>query len=511
MKQVACGVAFLLSLTLLVAPGSAGVAPCPLGCRRLTKACRQSARVSRRSCVSSCGGSANVASCRTSCLTTLRAAMSSCGTDQGSCVGLCPPPTPPSSCQGAQLDTCGQDLATCAIGVIADVKACVRGCSGATRGACFQTCATVAAAGVEQCRSAFPTCIGPCRPSTTTSTLPNTCGSDADCADGNPCTVDRCTSGQCEHSCVCLDASATQTCCPGPAALCVRPTTTTTPTDVCGATPFGTCGGACPASSACRRGPTAAASCGCVSGIGGPCGGNILAPPPVCDAGLVCQHANPDVTGVCVLPTQPCGDTSPLCNGSCPAGSACTSLTGALACQCVPEVCAPGEGKFFFTCGDPVCGGPRPRPGVPACTTQQAGAACSCLGQTCDPGDECDRLLECATTDPTHGGLCPISRREYKRDISYLQSGDLDRVRDQLLAVRLATYRYKTDVTATPDHLGFIIDDMGQSPAIAPDGTHVDLYGYASMAVAAIQAQQKEIAELRAKMTALEGKLRVCR
>jgi hypothetical protein len=116
--------------------------------------------------------------------------------------------------------------------------------------------------------------------------------------------------------------------------------------------------------------------------------------------------------------------------------------------------------------------------------------------------------LECATTDPTHGGLCPISRREYKRDVSYLHEGDLDRLRTQLLTMRLATYQYKTDPQSTPDHLGFIIDDVGQSPAVAPDGTHVDLYGYTSMAVAAIQAQEKEIAALKDELADLRHELR---
>ncbi|MGH7896283.1 MAG: hypothetical protein ACREQL_16575, partial [Candidatus Binatia bacterium] len=55
--------------------------------------------------------------------------------------------------------------------------------------------------------------------------------------------------------------------------------------------------------------------------------------------------------------------------------------------------------------------------------------------------------------------------------------------------------------------LGFIIDDVGTSPAVAADGGHVDLYGYTSMAVAAIQAQQKRIEALEREVAALRRAL----
>jgi hypothetical protein len=106
-----------------------------------------------------------------------------------------------------------------------------------------------------------------------------------------------------------------------------------------------------------------------------------------------------------------CGNSFPACGGTCPPGMVCGSLTGAPECQCVPT-CAtlqPAAGTFFYTCGDPVCSGHRAQPGIPPCTTTQVvGAACDCLGQECDPGDPCNRLLECATSDPTHGGMCPL-------------------------------------------------------------------------------------------------------
>jgi hypothetical protein len=319
---LAVAFAAVLSITTLLPPAGGSAQPCPAGCSQQTKACALSAHVSLRSCLANCRGSANTANCRPGCVTTFKAAMGACATDRDGCRQLCPPPTPPGSCPGAFLDRCGQALAACARDVITRARACVRTCGGsATRGSCLQACAAAVGAGGEGCRTAFVACTGPCGPPTTTTTLPRTsCDSDADCTDDNFCTGDRCANGQCEHVCLCLDPSATQNCCPGPAALCMHPTTTTTlPTGGCGPTPFGTCGGQCPTSSTCTRGPVNGSFCQCVSGPGGPCGGNIQNPPPVCAPGLVCQQTNPDVTGVCVssacIPffTGGCAETTDCC------------------------------------------------------------------------------------------------------------------------------------------------------------------------------------------------------
>jgi hypothetical protein len=94
-----------------------------------------------------------------------------------------------------------------------------------------------------------------------------------------------------------------------------------------------------------------------------------------------------------------------------------------------------------------------------------------------------------------------------KRDVSYLDDRDLDRMLDDLRHFRLATYRYRGDAPSGREHLGFVIDDVGASPAVAADGGHVDLCGYASMAVAAIQAQQKQIDALERDVATLRAEL----
>ena len=46
-------------------------------------------------------------------------------------------------------------------------------------------------------------------------------------------------------------------------------------------------------------------------------------------------------------------------------------------------------------------------------------------------------------------------------------------------------------------------DDVGAGPLVNADGETVNLYGYASTAVAAVQAQEKRIRQLEAEVSAL--------
>jgi len=58
-------------------------------------------------------------------------------------------------------------------------------------------------------------------------------------------------------------------------------------------------------------------------------------------------------------------------------------------------------------------------------------------------------------------------------------------------------------------YLGFIIEDVPGSPAVDRDGTMVDLYGYTSMLVAAVQAQSEALAKLRTELAQVKRRLRV--
>ena len=191
---------------------------------------------------------------------------------------------------------------------------------------------------------------------------------------------------------------------------------------------------------------------------------------------------------------------------------ACTLLSLAILAGAAGPGCESGKAGpdaagpllWYPTCGDPVCDGHRPHPGVPACTTQVQGQACDTAGLECDPGNDCNSLLLCADKDPRTGpGGCPISRRAAKQDVRYLGPEEVDRLSTSLLSVRLATWRWLGTGADSTRHLGFLIDDQPESPAVDSRRDTVDLYGYISMAVAAIQAQDARIRALDASIDAL--------
>jgi hypothetical protein len=163
--------------------------------------------------------------------------------------------------------------------------------------------------------------------------------------------------------------------------------------------------------------------------------------------------------------------------------------------------------QLWYTCGDPVCRGATHDTSIAFCGTREAGDACRTEGLECDVrGDGCNRNLVCASSDPAV--VCPISKRIYKTDIRYLSPQETDAVRDDLLTMPLATWEYTAEGAGATTHLGFVIDDVPESPAVSESGDTVDLYGYTSMAVAALQAQQREIEALRAEVDALKAERR---
>jgi hypothetical protein len=144
---------------------------------------------------------------------------------------------------------------------------------------------------------------------------------------------------------------------------------------------------------------------------------------------------------------------------------------------------------------------------LPACTgSESADASCGVADAKCDPGDNCNVELVCAASDPKQG-TCPISRSRAKKDIRYLSARDLETYRDQLLHLPLATYRYREEPEGARPRLGFLIDGHESLICVDPARDQVDLYGYASMAVAALQAQNAEIEKLREEVRELRETL----
>lgn len=183
---------------------------------------------------------------------------------------------------------------------------------------------------------------------------------------------------------------------------------------------------------------------------------------------------------------------------------------GQVEVACVEGLCqtqAPEEGplQWFTTCGDPVCSGYTPPEGVAPCTAEQLeGNPCDTEGATCDPMSDCNALLICATKDPKQNeGGCPISRAKFKTDIEYLAPADLAQYATDLQSLRLATYRYRSAPADAPARLGIILEDNEQGIWVDARHDRVDLYGYASLAIATLQLQQRQIAALQAEVERL--------
>jgi hypothetical protein len=112
-----------------------------------------------------------------------------------------------------------------------------------------------------------------------------------------------------------------------------------------------------------------------------------------CPPGAFCQPTPDFMNCHCVSPSQPCGETAPVCNGSCPADEHCAAfgMIPFVYCGCIPI-------------GSPQCGSP----GVPVC------------GGACPTGTECNVVFSppalggqpfCDCTPPglcgSSGGECP--------------------------------------------------------------------------------------------------------
>jgi hypothetical protein len=98
-----------------------------------------------------------------------------------------------------------------------------------------------------------------------------------------------------------------------------------------------------------------------------------------------------------------------------------------------------------------------------------------------------------------------LSTRSRKADIAYVTDEEREALAREALDIPLARYRYKEEAPDARRRLGFIIEDQPDpSPAVQADRQHVDEYGYASMLLATIQEQHKEIEELRRRVESLE-------
>jgi hypothetical protein len=198
------------------------------------------------------------------------------------------------------------------------------------------------------------------------------------------------------------------------------------------------------------------------------------------------------------------GSTGGVCNLACVRGKHCEVVQ----VQCIKAPCpgmatcvddtdaGAGTLRWVASCGTPVCmatPGNFDDPSIPNCTTQMLDQPCTTAGDRCDGVLGCGATYLCATQAPV---ACPISRAKYKQEIDYLDAAGREQYHEQITRMPLASYRYK-DAPEVPQ-LGFIIDDI--EPSVAVSGDHVNLYGYLSMAVAAIQVQDQQIKALEQQL-----------
>lgn len=172
--------------------------------------------------------------------------------------------------------------------------------------------------------------------------------------------------------------------------------------------------------------------------------------------------------------------------------------------------CGEGPPKWYSTCGNPVCGpDDAPPAGTPPCMFgQKQGADCKTEGALCDAKLGCGAALVCATSDPKAApGGCPISKLEYKNQVRYLNDAQLATLYREVLDMKIASWVYKGGPPSAAPRLGFIIDDNPKSASVAADGQQVDLYAYATMAMAALKVQAKQIDSLTERVETLTQRL----
>lgn len=163
-----------------------------------------------------------------------------------------------------------------------------------------------------------------------------------------------------------------------------------------------------------------------------------------------------------------------------------------------------GTTRWYLSCGAPVCDSdpaPYDSPSIPNCAPNLEGKSCDSAGAVCDGVAGCGATLVCAKSDPRLAS-CPVSRARYKEDIAYLSDLELRAHHERIVSMPLATYHYRGAPELGPQ-LGFIIEDI--EPSEAANGGRVNLYGYLSMAVAAIKVQQAQIESLQREVGELRA------
>jgi hypothetical protein len=346
-------------------------------------------------------------------------------------------------------------------------------------------------------------------------------GTSGDCPSAMPKLCRTCKDGACGKP-VCADGAWTFVCAedppgaidagPGPVGKCDPNTPIPA---ICSLCADGSCGNpVCDAAGA-FSGKWSCPNDSTGGGSGKTCGGLAglaCAKGEYCNFPIEAKCGAADQTGACATIAQACTlEYNPVCGcDDMTYGNACGAATAGVSVVSSGECGSTAGGLAWYrTCGAPVCGGPgdgiSDDPSIPNCTSEKVGAPCTKADQLCDGVASCGVKLICAKSDPTaNPGGCPISRARFKKDIAYLGDQELRAYHDQVMKIPIASYNYK-HMPGTGPQLGFIIEDI--EPSVAVDGDHVNLYGYLSMAVAAIKVQQAQIDSLHTELEDLRARV----
>jgi hypothetical protein len=95
----------------------------------------------------------------------------------------------------------------------------------------------------------------------------------------------------------------------------------------------------------------------------------------------------------------------------------------------------------------------------------------------------------------------------HKKGIEYLSDSEVASIADEATTMRLSSWHYKAEGESARRHVGFLIDDMPDSIAVSDSRERVDLYGYTSMAIAAVQVQDKRLQSLEQELVSMRAEM----
>jgi len=98
-----------------------------------------------------------------------------------------------------------------------------------------------------------------------------------------------------------------------------------------------------------------------------------------------------------------------------------------------------------------------------------------------------------------------VSTRDAKKNITYLNDDEKLETLTKLGKMKIAQYRYKTDNDSDPLRLGLIAEEA-PAEVLSASGKGVDIYKLTTFTLAAVQAQQKSIEAIDARLSALEAR-----